>query len=86
MGAVQMLLERLVYALRIKQVPGEANRPRLLFVSGVLPQVDEFAELITGDRSNKVCINWRPLDEPMKGSWEWNGERCEVDPIVKTRK
>jgi hypothetical protein len=71
----RMLLERLVYTLRIKHIPTEVSRPRLLFISGVLPNVDEFAELITGDRLNKVCMNWRPVDEPLKGSWTWDGKK-----------
>lgn len=71
----RMLLDRLVYALKIKDASTEQRRARLLFVSGVLPNVDEFAELITGDRSNTVKINWRPLDAPKIGRWEWDGTK-----------
>jgi hypothetical protein len=69
----RMLLERLIYTLRIKPVDPESVRPRLLFVSGVLPDISEFAKLITGDCSNVVHIDWRPLDEPLMMYWEWNG-------------
>jgi len=69
----RMLLERLVYSLRLKRALTETRGSRLLFISGVLPNVAEFAELITGDRSNTVCVDWRPLDEPLKGKWEWDG-------------
>lgn len=71
----RMLLERLVYALRIKPVAPESTKSRLLFVSGVLPNVSEFAKLISGDSENSVCIDWRPLDEPLKGCWVWNGRQ-----------
>lgn len=71
----RMLLERLIYALRIKQVSTESKKLRLLFISGVLPNASEFAELITGDRSNAVCINWSPLDRPRKGWWKWDGKQ-----------
>lgn len=73
----RMLLERLIYALKIKQVSTESKKPRLLLISGVLPNASEFAELITGDRSNVVCINWRPLDEPLKDWWKWDGKQLK---------
>jgi hypothetical protein len=71
----RMLLERLVYTLRIKPVAPESAKTRLLFVSGVLPNVSEFAKLISGDSENSVCIDWRPLDVPLKGCWKWDGKQ-----------
>jgi hypothetical protein len=69
----RMLLERLVYALRIKSTAQGSENSRLLFVSGVLPNVSEFAKLISGDSESSVSVDWRPLDEPLKGYWEWDG-------------
>lgn len=71
----RMLLERLVYALRIKPIASGPVKPRLLFVSGVLPNASEFAGLIAGDSSSLVHIDWRPLDEPLMGHWEWDGRQ-----------
>jgi hypothetical protein len=71
----RMLLERLVYALRIKPVISEPVKPRILFVSGVLPNASEFARLIAGDSSNLVHIAWRPLDDPLMTRWEWDGHQ-----------
>lgn len=68
------LIERLVYALRIK--PSSSSvKARLLLISGVLPNAGDFAELISGNRANVVDINWRPLSEPVIGTWEWDGSR-----------
>lgn len=69
----RMLLERLICKMRIRQTSDEPSKCRLLFVSGVLPNVEEFAELITGDRSKIVKVPWRPLDEPIIGVLKWNG-------------
>jgi superfamily II DNA/RNA helicase len=71
----RMLLERLVYALRVKHDSTATQSPRFLFISGVLPHVEELAELITGDRKNVVSIEWNPRDELLKGRWIWNGEK-----------
>jgi len=70
----KMLLERLIYCLRIKNRPsGNDDKPRLLLVSGVLPNAEEMSEFITGKRSNKVQVNWRPREDPIKDIWLWKG-------------
>lgn len=69
----RMLLERLVFALRIRPTVSRPVKARLLFVSGVLPNASEFATLIAGDSSSLVHIDWRPMDEPLMTRWEWNG-------------
>ncbi|MBK8433765.1 MAG: DEAD/DEAH box helicase [Chloroflexi bacterium] len=70
----RMLLERLIYLLRIKPIASDLNRSRLLLVSGVLPNANEFAGLIAGDASSLVHINWCPSDEPLIAQWTWNGQ------------
>lgn len=75
----RMLLERLTYWLVLKDASVEQRKGRLLFVSGVLPNASEFAELLTGDKSNLVQINWCPLPKPKIGSWVWDGKRLHPD-------
>lgn len=79
----RMLLERLICALKIRGASTGCQTARLLLVSGVLPKIDEFANLITGDRANKVQIEWRPLDEPRVGTWEWgNGTLTTTNKLM----
>jgi hypothetical protein len=69
----RFLLERLVYLFR-KKSTSETRKPRIVFISGVLPNMEDFAELISGSRDNVVKINWRPTDEPKFFKWVWNGQ------------
>jgi hypothetical protein len=41
-------------------------------ISGVLPNVEDFAELISGSRDNFVEIDWRPTEEPKFYKWVWD--------------
>ena len=69
----RFLLERLIYLFR-KKSTSETRKPRIIFISGVLPNMEDFAELISGSRDNVVKINWRPTDEPKFFKWVWNGQ------------
>ncbi|MBK9094477.1 MAG: DEAD/DEAH box helicase [Anaerolineae bacterium] len=73
----RMILERMIYALKVKDNSIQPRTARLLLVSGVLPNVAELAELISGDRTSAVCVDWRPLDEPLKGTWAWDGTQLK---------
>jgi superfamily II DNA/RNA helicase len=68
----RFLLERLIYILN-KKSPDETKKSRIILISGVLPNVEDFAELISGSREKIVKIPWRPVDEPQIGNWIWNG-------------
>jgi replicative superfamily II helicase len=71
----QTLLQRLIYALKIKREKSERQSTRLLFISGVLPDVQNFADWLTGDRNNIVETSWRPTDEPyLPGVLRWDGK------------
>ncbi|MEK9138347.1 MAG: DEAD/DEAH box helicase, partial [Bacteroidota bacterium] len=63
----RLLLQRLVYTLGIRRSRDERKGARLLFMSGVLPEIASFAEWITGSRSCAVELSWRPVDEPQCG-------------------
>ena len=69
----RLILERLIYKLRIRRVSTNEN-PRLILISGVLPNVDDFAEFISGNRTNVVKVDWYPLDKPAISSWDWTGK------------
>ena len=75
----RMLLERLACWLVLKDTSAKQRKGRLLFVSGVLPNAGEFAELLTGDKSNLVQIKWGPLPKPEIGRWTWDGRRLNTD-------
>lgn len=68
----RFLLERLIYILDKKSLT-ETVKPRIIFVSGVLPHMEEFADLISGSPQNIVKIDWRPVEEPRIASWIWDG-------------
>ena len=68
----RFLLERLIYILDKKSLT-EKLKSRIIFVSGVLPHMEEFADLISGSQQNVVKIDWRPVEEPRIGSWFWTG-------------
>lgn len=70
----QMLLQRLVYILKIKRNKDERDGTRLLFISGVLPNVGDFADWLTGDRKNVVESSWRPTEEPQYWDLIWDGK------------
>lgn len=69
----RFLLERLIYILDKKSLT-ETVKPRIVLVSGVLPRMEEFADLISGSQQNVVKIDWRPVEEPRIGSWIWDGK------------
>ena len=70
----RFLLERLIYIIT-KKICNETKKSRIILLSGVLPNADDFADLISGSRDNIVKIDWRPVDEPLLVSWAWNGEK-----------
>ena len=51
---------------------------RYLFLSGVLPNPEDFARWIGGDQSHLVMTNWRP-SRLMVGTCKWNGQRVRLD-------
>lgn len=68
------VLERLVYVLKIRRAKDERDSARVVLVSGVLPNKDEFAEWIAGNRNQVVSTDWRPFDPPEFRDLIWNGE------------
>lgn len=72
----RFLLERLIYLFRKKNAT-ESRKPRIILMSGVLPNVEGFADLISGSGENVVDIRWRPTDEPRFLKWTWNGQEWE---------
>ena len=69
----RFLLERLIYKLRIRRTTID-EKPRIILISGVLPNVEDFADFISGSRTNIVKVDWRPLNKPIIGSWDWTGK------------
>ena len=69
----RFLLERLIYKLKIRRT-SVGEYPRIILISGVLPNIEDFADLISGNRTNIVKVDWRPLDKPSIGSWDWTGK------------
>jgi replicative superfamily II helicase len=82
----RLLLERLIYKLSLQRAL-DNQKPRIVLISGVLPNVEDFAELISGDRTNVVKIQWRPLGEPEISTWHWTGKelRSYQSPHVASR-
>jgi hypothetical protein len=76
----RFLLERLIYKLRIRKT-STTEKPRIILISGVLPNIEEFADLISGSRTNIVKVDWRPLDKPSIGSWEWTGKKLRTSDV-----
>jgi superfamily II DNA/RNA helicase len=70
----RFLLERLIYIMTQKAC-NETKKSRIILLSGVLPNADDFADLISGSRNNIVKIDWRPVDEPLSVSWAWDGKK-----------
>lgn len=78
----RFLLERLIYKLRIRR-NSTNEKPRIVLISGVLPNVEDFADLISGNRTNIIKVDWRPLDEPIIGSLDWTGTELRTsDPSI----
>lgn len=71
---LEMLLHRLVYVLKIKRTLAERQGTRLLFISGVLPNPQDFADWLTGDPQNTIESQWRPTKGPSIGRLEWDGK------------
>jgi superfamily II DNA/RNA helicase len=76
----RFLLERLIYIIN-KKTNSETKKSRIVLLSGVLPNIDDFAELISGSRENIVKIDWRPVDEPIIGSWTWDGKKFNTTKL-----
>lgn len=76
----RFLLERLIYKFNIRRVSTSEN-PRLILISGVLPNVDDFADLVSGNRANVVKVDWYPLDKPTIGSWDWTGKDLRTSDL-----
>jgi len=56
-----------------------ANRNvRFLFLSAVLPNVEQFAAWITGDSNNVIESDWRP-SRLMLGELRWNGKTARIE-------
>ena len=54
------------------------QRVRFLFLSAVLPNVEEFATWITGDSNNVIESDWRP-SRLMLGELRWNGKVARIE-------
>lgn len=67
----RFLLERLIYLFRTKGSTAD-QKPRIVLLSGVLPNAEDVAKLISGSVDNIVRIEWRPTDEPKFYKWVWN--------------
>lgn len=51
---------------------------RFLFISAVLPNIDEFAQWVADSSDNKVESEWRP-SRLMLGEISWNGKIARID-------
>ncbi len=67
----EFLLNRLLLVL-----PRE--KCRYLFISAVLPNAEDFARWIAGDKNKLVKSDWRP-SRLMIGECQWNGDRIRLD-------
>jgi len=63
----------------------EATDTRLLFLSAVMPNAEQFAEWITGDRAGLVSSDWRP-SRLMLGEALWNGSTVTLEYTHADRK
>jgi len=68
----RFLLDRFTHIFNKKPLNKE-RKPRIILISGVLPNMEDFAELISGSRENVVKIDWRPVEDPEVFKWVWNG-------------
>jgi hypothetical protein len=73
----RLLLERLIYKLYLLRAT-DVQKPRIVLISGVLPNIEDFADLISGDRNNIIKVNWRPLGEPEISTWHWTGKELRL--------
>jgi hypothetical protein len=69
------LMQRMVYHLKIKAKKDERHQSRLLFISGVLSNVEDFARWLTGNKVNGITIRWRPIEKPELSEIDWNGKQ-----------
>jgi superfamily II DNA/RNA helicase len=67
----EFFLHRLVRRFAQKDV-------RVLFLSAVLPNTDEFAQWITGDPANIITKEWRP-SRLLIGELRWDGKSARID-------
>jgi hypothetical protein len=67
------LLQRIVYRLNVKVAKTERKSARLLFISGVLSNVADFARWLTGEQKNGVVFPWRPMEKPEFAEVSWDG-------------
>jgi superfamily II DNA/RNA helicase len=56
----------------------ERTRARIVFLSAVMPNADQFAEWITGDRNGLVSSDWRP-SRLMLGEAVWTGTTVDLE-------
>jgi Lhr-like helicase len=56
----------------------EQTETRILFLSAVMPNAEQFAEWITGDPKGTVHSDWRP-SRLMLGELTWTGDRVDLD-------
>jgi len=68
----RFLLDRFIHKFR--QPSNDAHKPRIILISGVLPNIEDFSDLISDAPKNFVKINWRPVESPEIYKWIWNGE------------
>lgn len=73
-----------VFLVRLVQRFKSADT-RLLFLSAVMPNADQFAEWITGDREGLVSSDWRP-SRLMMGEALWNGKSVTLEYTHADRK
>lgn len=66
----EVFLHRLVTRL-------ESTDTRILFLSAVMPNAEQFAEWITGDKRGLVTSEWRP-SRLMLGEAVWDGKRVSL--------
>ena len=78
----RMLLERLIYTLKLRKPKAEREGARMFLLSGVLPNADDFAEWISGTRENTIDIPWRPFEQPIFHKLVWNGTEF-INDITK---
>lgn len=56
----------------------QSDKGKILLLSAVLPNVEDIAEWLTGDKDNSQSDSWRPSSEKF-GLLTWNGQKVDIE-------
>lgn len=76
-GASERFVRNEVFVDHLRTI-AKATGARLLLLSAVLPNPQELAEWVTGDRNAVAISTWKPSAERF-GLLRWNGSRVRID-------